>query len=163
MHSPPPLGFGLGLRKEHFADLLATPPAGVDWFEAISENFMVAGGKPLAVLDAVRARYPVALHGVSLSIGAPAGPDPQYLRDLARLARRVAMTASAWLHAEADTETYRHFVAATDEWDAYAAPQLEEPAEELLDQLADHSAPLALGEVAAEVTAQIRRAARRGS
>jgi len=83
--------------------------------------------------------------------------------EAARLARRVAISASAWLRAEADTETYRHFVAATDEWDAYAAPQLEEPAEELLDQLADHSAPLALGEVVADVTAQIRKAARRGS
>ena len=73
MSALPSLGFGLGLRKEHFADLLAAAPAGVDWFEAISENFMVAGGKPLAVLERVRRDFPLVLHGVSLSIG---GIDP---------------------------------------------------------------------------------------
>ncbi|ABL79339.1 hypothetical protein Noca_4753 (plasmid) [Nocardioides sp. JS614] len=82
-----------------------------------------------------------------------------------RLAHLVATTASVWLHAAAPThsEAYARLDRATDEWDAYAAPQLEEPTEELLDQLADHSAPLALGEVVADVTAQIRKAARRGS
>lgn len=82
-----------------------------------------------------------------------------------RLAHLVATTASVWLHSAAptDSEAYARLDRATDEWDAYAAPQLEEPTEELLDQLADHSAPLALGEVVADVTAQIRKAARRGS
>lgn len=76
------------------------------------------------------------------------------------LERHVAMAASAWRHAKAETEAYGRFVAATDEWDdAYAGPQLEEPAEELLDQLADNSAPLTLDEVVAHVTAQIRKAA----
>lgn len=89
MHTLPSIGFGLGLRKEHFADLSAARPTGVDWFEAISENFMVAGGKPLAVLDQVRRDFPLVLHGVSLSIG---GVDPlnaDYLNRLAALADRV--------------------------------------------------------------------------
>lgn len=75
--------------------------------------------------------------------------------------RHVAMAASAWLHAPADFEAYRRLVAAVAEWDDYCAPQLEEPAEELLDQLGEESAPRALGEVVADVTAQLRKAARR--
>ncbi|HEX2796555.1 MAG TPA: DUF692 domain-containing protein [Immundisolibacter sp.] len=94
MHSPCPLGFGLGLRKEHFADLLATPPAGVDWFEAISENFMVAGGKPLAVLERVRRDFPLVLHGVSLSIG---GTDPLRADYLDRLAALIDRIEPAWV------------------------------------------------------------------
>lgn len=90
----PPLGFGLGLRKEHFADLLAAPPAGVDWFEAISENFMVAGGKPLAVLERVRRDFPLVLHGVSLSIG---GVDPLDDAYLDRLAALVGRFEPAWV------------------------------------------------------------------
>jgi hypothetical protein len=89
MHALPPLGFGLGLRKEHFADLLAAQPAGVDWFEAISENFMVAGGKPLAVLDRVRRDFPLVLHGVSLSIGSVDPLNTEYLDRLAALIERV--------------------------------------------------------------------------
>jgi len=94
MHSPRPLGFGLGLRKEHFADLLAAPPAGVDWFEAISENFMVAGGKPLAVLERVRRDFPLVLHGVSLSIG---GIDPLSADYLDRLAALIDRIEPAWV------------------------------------------------------------------
>ena len=90
----PPLGFGLGLRKEHFADLLAAPPAGVDWFEAISENFMVAGGKPLAVLEQVRRDFPLMLHGVSLSIG---GIDPLSTDYLDRLAALIDRIEPAWV------------------------------------------------------------------
>lgn len=89
MHTPPSIGFGLGLRKEHFADLLAAPPPGVDWFEAISENFMVAGGKPLAVLDRVRRDFPLVLHGVSLSIGGVDPLDADYLNRLATLIDRI--------------------------------------------------------------------------
>lgn len=90
----PSLGFGLGLRKEHFADLLATPPASVDWFEAISENFMVAGGKPLAVLEQVRRDFPLVLHGVSLSIG---GIDPLSADYLDRLAALIDGIEPAWV------------------------------------------------------------------
>src|SRR5262245_7069675 len=64
----PRLGCGVGLRREHYGHVLEQWPA-VDWFEVISENFLVAGGRPLHVLDRVRERYPVVLHGVSLSIG----------------------------------------------------------------------------------------------
>ena len=84
----PFLGFGLGLRVEHFAEILAEPPR-VDWFEITSENFMVAGGKPLHHLEYVRAHYPVAMHGVSLSIASTDPLDMDYLRALKTLAQRV--------------------------------------------------------------------------
>lgn len=84
----PFLGFGLGLRVEHFSEIEISPPA-VDWFEIISENFMVDGGKPLHYLDFVRERYPIAMHGVSLSIGGADPLDLDYLRALKALARRV--------------------------------------------------------------------------
>lgn len=87
MKTPYP-GFGLGLRPEHYADFLdARQP--VDWLELISENYMVPGGKPLAMLDAIRADYPVALHGVSLSIGSSDPLDSDYLAQLKALHRRV--------------------------------------------------------------------------
>ena len=81
-------GFGLGLRPVHYPDFLRGPHA-VDWLEIISDNYMVPGGKPLAMLDAVLERYPVAMHGVSLSIGSTDGLDLQYLADLKALARRA--------------------------------------------------------------------------
>ena len=86
--SKPFLGFGLGLRTQHYQDVLNQPPA-VDWFEIISENYMVGGGKPLYYLDRIRRDYPMVMHGVSLSVG---GTDPlnmDYLHDLRTLARRV--------------------------------------------------------------------------
>jgi uncharacterized protein len=85
--SPNP-GFGLGLRTAHYGAFLEAPRH-VDWLEIISDNYMVPGGKPLRMLDDIRARYPMAMHGVSLSIGSVAGPDPQYLKQLATLIRRV--------------------------------------------------------------------------
>lgn len=87
LRKPSP-GFGLGLRTEHYADFLGAPQP-VDWLEIISENFMVPGGKPLAVLDQIRERYPLAMHGVSLSIGASDGLDRDYLAALKKLAQRV--------------------------------------------------------------------------
>ena len=84
----PSPGFGLGLRTAHYAEVLAGP-CGVDWFEILSENYMVPGGKPLAMLDQIRRDYPMAMHGVSLSIGSAGGPDLDYLLDLKKLARRV--------------------------------------------------------------------------
>jgi uncharacterized protein (UPF0276 family) len=86
MESPslPPLGYGLGLRRQHYKEVLATQPK-VDWFEAISENYMDAGGSPRHYLEAVRERYPVVLHGVSLSIGSVDPLDRQYLQNLRRL------------------------------------------------------------------------------
>lgn len=84
----PSPGFGLGLRPVHYPDFLRETQA-VDWLEIISENYMVPGGKPLAMLDAILERYPVAMHGVSLSIGSTDGLDAQYLAELKRLADRV--------------------------------------------------------------------------
>ena len=81
-------GYGLGLRPEHFDAVLDDKPA-VDWFEIISENFMVAGGKPRYYLDAIRDRYPLAMHGVSLSIGSTDRFDYDYLRELRQLARDI--------------------------------------------------------------------------
>lgn len=79
-------GFGLGLRPQHFPDILgptgAEATAGVDWFEIISENFIAVGGMPRRNLMAVRERRPMAMHGVSLSIGAPDPLDDDYLAGL---------------------------------------------------------------------------------
>ncbi|MDX1376467.1 MAG: DUF692 domain-containing protein [Burkholderiales bacterium] len=86
--SIPSPGYGLGLRPPHYSALLEAPQR-VDWLEAISENYLVPGGKPLRVLDALRERYPIVLHGVSMSIGAARGLDARYLRALAALAARV--------------------------------------------------------------------------
>lgn len=80
----PYLGFGLGLRVDHFHHVLEHRPR-VDWFEVISENFMVAGGKPKYYLHAIREHYPMVMHGVSLSIGSTDPLDRGYLRALKTL------------------------------------------------------------------------------
>lgn len=85
---PRDLGFGLGLRPQHYNDILEGAPD-VDWFEAISENYMVDGGRPRAMLERIRARYPVVLHGVSLSIASTAPLDMDYLRRLKQLAAEI--------------------------------------------------------------------------
>lgn len=86
MRSLPPFsGYGLGLRRPHYQDFIEGA-APVDFVEVISENFMVDGGRPLEVLRAVRAHYPVALHGVSMSIGSADGVDISYLKRLKALA-----------------------------------------------------------------------------
>ena len=77
-------GFGLGLRPTHFHAAL-DQDHGVDWFEVISENFFVAGGKPRYFLSEIRERFPVALHGVSMSIGTQDPLDFDYLRQLKAL------------------------------------------------------------------------------
>lgn len=84
---PPYLGFGLGLRAQHYSDILEGNPP-IDWFEAISENYMIDGGKPLAMLERVRERFPIVLHGVSLSIASTAPLDLDYLKRLRGLAER---------------------------------------------------------------------------
>lgn len=84
----PSPGFGLGLRTAHYADFLA-PPQRVDWLEILSDNYMVPGGKPLRMLDAIRAHYPMAMHGVALSIGSVEGPDRAYLQQLKQLVDHV--------------------------------------------------------------------------
>ena len=95
-HEParsPFLGFGLGLRPEHYLEVLESRPA-VDWFEIISENYLVDGGKPLHYLDRIREHYPMVMHGVSLSIGGSDPLDAQYLAGLKGLAGRVE---PAWI------------------------------------------------------------------
>ncbi len=81
-------GFGLGLRPEHYQSILAEKPA-VDWFEILTEDFLVAGGGPLYYLDKIRAQYPVAMHGVSLSIGSCDSLNWDYLKQLKLLVDRV--------------------------------------------------------------------------
>lgn len=81
-------GFGLGLRSQHYPDFLERDVA-VDFVEVISENFMISGGRPLDILDRVRARYPVALHGVSMSIGSADGLDRDHLARLKIVVDRI--------------------------------------------------------------------------
>src|SRR5215831_19076006 len=87
------LGFGVGLRRCHYSRVLNEYPR-MDWFEIISENFMVAGGRPLDVLERVRSHYPIVMHGVSLSIGSSDALNFKYLNDLATLIRRFE---PAWI------------------------------------------------------------------
>jgi len=89
----PALGFGLGLRVDHYEAVLAEHPP-VDWFEVLTENYLVGGGKPLDYLMRVRERYPLVMHGVSLSIGSTAPLQREYLRRLKALAQRVQ---PAWI------------------------------------------------------------------
>lgn len=89
----PYLGFGLGLRVEHYTTILETSPA-VDWFEIITENYLVPGGKPKFYLHQIRERYPMVMHGVSLSIGSTDPLNMDYLAQVKQLAREVE---PAWI------------------------------------------------------------------
>lgn len=82
------LGFGLGLRAPHFEQIIAEKPA-VDWFEIISENYFVAGGKPWHYLNKIRADYPIVMHGVSMSIGSIDPINKDYLNQLKNTIARV--------------------------------------------------------------------------
>lgn len=90
----PSLGFGLGLRTEHYVEIERDRPDAIEWLEIISENYMVDGGRPLDWLDRIRALYPIVMHGVSLSIGSTDPIDETYLDRLAVLAERVE---PAWI------------------------------------------------------------------
>jgi uncharacterized protein (UPF0276 family) len=87
------LGFGLGLRPDHYEIILETQPP-LDWFEILTENYLVPGGKPLYFLDLIRANYPLVMHGVSLSIGSSDPIDMNYLKEVKALADRVQ---PAWM------------------------------------------------------------------
>lgn len=89
----PNLGIGIGLRPEHYQEIFAQNPQ-IDWFEIISENFMVDGGKPLENLERILDRYPVVQHGVNLAIGSPDPLDWHYLKKLKALTKR---TKTPWL------------------------------------------------------------------
>ena len=84
----PDLGLGVALRTVHFNHILENWPE-VDWFEIMSENFMDTEGRPLYVLDQIAERYPIVMHGVSMSIGSTDPIDFDYLRKLKALAKRV--------------------------------------------------------------------------
>lgn len=83
------LGIGLGLRPEHYSDVLAAAPGVIDWVEILTDNFLVPGGPALYYLDAICAQYPASMHGVAMSLG---GSDPlnwEYLRQVKALAQRI--------------------------------------------------------------------------
>ena len=91
--SVPYLGHGVGLRPQHYPAILEDGMR-ADWFEAISENYMLRGGRPLHVLERVRAERPIVLHGVSLSLGTTDRLNARYLDDLVDLAHRFE---PAWI------------------------------------------------------------------
>ena len=82
------LGFGLGLRPNHYEEILSTNPP-VDWFEVITENYLVPGGKPHYYLNQICERYPVVMHGVSMSIGSTDPIELDYLRQVKQLSERI--------------------------------------------------------------------------
>ncbi|WP_430390795.1 MNIO family bufferin maturase [Dyella sp. 20L07] len=92
-HQLPYLGFGLGLRVDHYEALLEDP-GHVEWLEIVSENYLVPGGRPLKWLERFRERFPLVMHGVSMSIGSTDPLDDGYLRQLAALAKHVE---PAWI------------------------------------------------------------------
>jgi uncharacterized protein len=81
-------GFGLGLRTPHYEAVLNEPHA-IDWLEIITENYLVPGGKPLHHLERIRRRFPLVMHGVSLSIGSTDPIDLDYLAQVRALAERI--------------------------------------------------------------------------
>ena len=84
---PAYIGHGVGLRRDHYQRILSAPTR-VDWFEAITENYMVPGGRALDILAKIRDRYPIVLHGVSLSIGSTDPLDEEYLDNLVGMIER---------------------------------------------------------------------------
>lgn len=89
----PFLGFGLGLRPDYYEEILTQKPD-LDWFEILTENYLIPGGKPLYYLDKIREHYPLVMHGVSLSLGSMDPLDSDYLKQLKALAARVE---PAWI------------------------------------------------------------------
>lgn len=89
----PNLGIGIGLRIPHYADIFSKKPT-IDWFEIISENFMVDGGMPIEHLERILDTYPVVQHGVNLAIGSADPLDFAYLRQLKALAKK---TKTPWI------------------------------------------------------------------
>jgi uncharacterized protein len=93
LSTPSNLGYGLGLRRHHYEAVLQDKPA-IDWFEILTENYLVDGGKPLHYLDRIRADYPLVMHGVSLSIGSTDPLNTDYLQRVKKLAARIE---PAWI------------------------------------------------------------------
>ena len=86
-------GIGIGLRQPHYDHILSRKPV-VDWFEIISENFMIDGGRPLQILDQILEQYKVVQHGVSMYFGSAEKPNREHLRRLKELVKR---TKTPWL------------------------------------------------------------------
>jgi hypothetical protein len=86
-------GVGIGLRIPHYQHILTRKPV-VDWFEIISENYMIDGGRPMEVLDKILDQYKVVQHGVSMYFGSASDPDPEHLKRLKGLVKR---TNTPWL------------------------------------------------------------------
>ncbi|AGH52927.1 TPA: DUF692 domain-containing protein [Legionella pneumophila] len=89
----PYLGFGLGLRPNYYEEILTSKPD-LDWFEILTENYLIPGGKPLYYLDKIREHYPIVMHGVSLSLGSSDPLDFDYLKQVQELASRIE---PAWI------------------------------------------------------------------
>lgn len=89
----PVLGYGLGLRVDHYEEILNNDPR-LDWLEVMSENYMIPGGRPLHYLERMRQRYPLVMHGVSLSIGSTDPLNRNYLKRLKQLADAIS---PAWI------------------------------------------------------------------
>ncbi len=87
------LGFGLGLRTDHYTDIIEQQPK-IDWFEILTENYLVPGGKPLYYLDKIREHYPIVMHGVSMSLGSIDPLNLDYLQQVKALAKR---TQAKWV------------------------------------------------------------------
>ncbi|MGB7988803.1 MAG: DUF692 domain-containing protein [Candidatus Methylophosphatis roskildensis] len=85
---PLPCRAGIGLRAPHYREILARLPS-IGWMEVHSENYLGAGGQPLRYLEAIRAHYPISLHGVGMSLGSADGIDRLHLQRLKQLIRRV--------------------------------------------------------------------------
>ncbi len=94
------MGFGLGLRKEHYQNVIDSfstdssadsrhPHPDVQWFEVLTENYLVDGGKPLYFLDKIAEHYPMAMHGVSMNIGNTEPLDKDYLKQVKQLKQRI--------------------------------------------------------------------------
>jgi uncharacterized protein (UPF0276 family) len=88
-HSFPFLGFGLGLRPDHYADILENKPTSIQWFEVLTENYLIPGGKPLYFLDQIKEHYPLVMHGVSMSLGSSDPLDLDYLKQVKALSKRI--------------------------------------------------------------------------
>ncbi len=89
----PSQGCGVGLRNKHYSFILSERPK-MDWFEAVTENFMDTGGRPVRILENVRGHYPIALHGTALSIGTVDPLNSEYLHKLKKL---IAFAKPAWI------------------------------------------------------------------
>src|SRR5216684_1112718 len=85
----PALGFGMGLRTEHYEALLGDHLGAVSWLEVLTENYLVPGGRPLHYLEAMRSNYPLVMHGVSLSIGSMSALSLGYLDQVKALADQI--------------------------------------------------------------------------